>query len=258
MEYINFADTSDSAAIRLLWDIAFGEERDFNDYFFKNFFDPQKTLVCKINGELAAMTQMLDYCIPSLGAVTYIYGAATLPALRGRGIMTRLLEESFKTDIKNNKAGSVLIPANKGLFDFYARLGYKKAFFVKNAVYAAGHADIAPVGINDAGFLNSIYDSSLQNIPHPIRTAEYWTQQIKMFNALGGFAYRTDTAYAFGFPDGIQELMGENKGILAAGIAKRLNKTEISASEQGYDTPFGMLKPYNKNFDKMYFNLMFN
>ena len=258
MKNIKFAEASDIPEIRALWDIAFGSEKDFNDCFFSNFFDPQKALIFTIDGKIAAMTQMLDYNIPSFGDVTYIYGAVTHPNYRKKGIMSQLLEESFDIDKKNNRSGSVLIPATAGLFDFYARLGYKKAFYIKKTVYKAHTEDIYPVCTDDTAFLNSIYEKSLRDLPHPVRTPDYWAQQIKMFNTLGGFVFKTDTAYAFGYPDGIQELMGTNKGSLASGIAKKLHLFEISATEAGTDTPFGMLKPYNKSFENMYFNLMFN
>ena len=258
MENIRFAEHGDIPKIIKLWDIAFGEEKDFNNYFFRSIFDVKKTLIYTTDDKLAAMTQMLDYDIKGFGAVTYIYGAATHPKLRGKGIMSKLLEESFKTDIKNNKAGSVLIPADEGLFDFYARFGYKKAFFIKKAEYTAAPAKISAVCENDIDFLNSIYEEKLRDIPHPVRTREYWYGQIKMFLSLGGYVYKNDSAYAFGYPDGIQELMGDNVHLLAAGIADKLCLDKIKAAEVGTKTPLGMLKPYGNEFDKMYFNLMFN
>ncbi len=261
MKSFKFAEASDIPEIRRLWDIAFGNEKDFNEYYFKNIFDASKTLICKIDGKFAAMTQMLEYTIHGFGNISYIYGAATMPEFRGRGVMTALLNESFKTDKKNNKAGSALIPANSGLFDFYARFGYKKAFFTKNAVYKAHPANIIRVCADDIPFLNKIYENALKKRPHLVRSSEYWAEQLKMLKALGGFAYKTSDTYALGYPDGIQELIGPNADELASGTAHKLGLDEISASGPGSDIPLGMLKPYGKDFDeniKMYFELMYN
>lgn len=258
---IIYAEPKHSREIRELWDIAFGEDKDFNEYFFDNIFDRKNVLLYIKDGKIAAMTQAIEYEIKGTGKFTYIYGAATHPNHRNKGIMTELLKKSFELDIKNGAVGSMLIPANKGLFDFYARLGYVPAFYISKKTYPAADADISEASEDDRYFLNEIYEASLSGCPHPTRSEEYWRRQINMFRALGGYVFKTETAYAFGWkgehPE-IQELMGANSDILAGAAAKKLGIPEITASLPGDDIPLGVIKMYDRPHSKMYFNLMYN
>ena len=83
-----------------------------------------------------AMVQMLPYRMTVGGVsreVTYIYGACTDPAHRRKGYMARLLERSFELDREAGRIASVLIPAEKWLFDFTNRS-------------AMSHSSIFPAG----------------------------------------------------------------------------------------------------------------
>lgn len=167
---IRFAEKKDVKSIRELWDIAFPEEPDFNDYFFDNIFDYSSTLLLIKNNEIASMAQMIPYEISGIGKVTYIYGAATNPKHRKQGLMSQLLEKSFEIDIEKGRSASILIPANKPLFDFYGRLGYETAFYINKAVYSKGDvtADIKEAEYEDISRLMAIYKGDV------IRNERYW------------------------------------------------------------------------------------
>ena len=253
---IRFARPEDAQNVRELWDMAFGEDKDFNDWFFENIFNIDDVLLYTIDNKIAAMTQMPAYEIKGLGTLTYIYGAATHPDMRRKGIMSQLLEKSFEIDKQNGRVGSMLIPANKGLFDFYARFGYEKAFYISKKTYKASEFEIKKAEFSDIPLLNNIYENT--PVPHPTRTADYWQKQISMFNDLGGGVYLTENAYAFAWEDEIQELMGGGKDKLASALAHKAKLPAIEAATVGTDIPLGVIKLYNGQFDKMYFNLMFN
>ena len=121
---IRFAEKKDIPYIKELWDIAFGEEPDFNKYFFDNFFKYEDTLLY-IEEKPVAMLQMMPYTLKGIGAVTYIYGATTHPDYRKNGLMGELLKKSFEIDKSRGIKGSVLIPANQGLFNYYSKFGYE-------------------------------------------------------------------------------------------------------------------------------------
>ncbi len=76
--------------------------------------------------------QMLPYRM-SFGEtsldVSYISGAATRPEYRNRGLMGRLLKESFEIMRSRNIPLSALIPAESWLYDYYASKGYASVFF---------------------------------------------------------------------------------------------------------------------------------
>ena len=116
--------------IRELWDICFGEDKDFNEYFFENRFRTEETLVLKENGKIVSMLQRFRYELYNVGKVSYIYGACTHPEYRKKHYMAHLLEKSREADIKEELVGSVLVPQEEWLFGFYERYGLDRKIVV--------------------------------------------------------------------------------------------------------------------------------
>ena len=58
----------------------------------------------------------------------YYYGLTTRPGLRGKGVMTALMDAAGEELARRGAAFAALIPAGAPLFDFYARRGFEKAF----------------------------------------------------------------------------------------------------------------------------------
>lgn len=254
---IRFAEEKDIGDIFELWNIAFPEEPDFNKYFFENIFDYKNTLITVKNNELAAMAQLLPYEIENIGNVTYIYGAATKPEYRKRGLMGELLKRSFEIDIERGKSASILIPANKPLFDFYKRIGYEIAFYADRKVYKAGEkcAEIKEALFDDIPKLMNIYCGNI------IRSEEYWKTQLKMYNSLGGRVFLYGSAYAV-VSDKIEEIMFKDirdKEMLINSVCRHLKCSCVEVIEKGKDTPVGMIKKHREfNTEKLYMNLMYN
>ena len=254
---IRFAEVKDIGDIIGLWNIAFPEEPDFNKYLFENIFNYKNTLITVINNELAAMAQLLPYEIKDIGNITYIYGAATKPEYRKRGLMGELLKKSFEIDIEKGKSASILIPANKPLFDFYKRFGYEVAFYADRKVYKAGEkcAEIKEALSNDIPKLMNIYSGDI------IRSEEYWEEQLKMYNSLGGRIFLYGSAYAV-VSDKIEEIMFKDlkdKEILINSVCKYLKCSCVEVTEEGKGTSVGMIKKHRKfNTEKLYMNLMYN
>lgn len=259
---IRYADMSLYKQAYELFDEVFDEDKRFNEYFFKNIFDINNLLVCMKDNVIASMVQTIPYEIQKIGRVTYIYGAATRPEYRNQGLMSKLLNKSFEIDKQKGFTGSILIPANESLFEFYANFGYKKAFYKNIRFYKNKPGKIMPVSIDSFGQINAVYEKAFSNAAHTVRTKEYWQQQIKMFSELGGFVFQNDDSYAFGWlndkPE-IQELIGDHKDELAGTLANYFNVQEIKASTAGEETAAGVIKLYNGDkCEKMYLNLMFN
>ena len=130
---MRFAEKGDFPAVRALWETCFPDEGGFNDYFFAHFYKEKYTLLYLEGETLVAMVQMLPYRMTVGGLsreATYIYGACTDPAHRRKGYMARLLERSFELDREAGRIASVLIPAEKWLFDFYKPFGYEPFFHI--------------------------------------------------------------------------------------------------------------------------------
>lgn len=99
--------------------------------YFSEVYKPENTLVYQENNQLVASLQMLPYRFTYYGTevdVAYISGACTLPEFRNRGLMGKLLMASFRLMQERKIPLSVLIPAEKWLYAYYAKYGYEKIF----------------------------------------------------------------------------------------------------------------------------------
>ena len=149
---IRICNKNDINSVIELWKEAFGDTESEIRFFLDGCRKPLNTLVYEINDEIASMLFLLegdmhfeskDY--PSY----YLYAACTLKKYRGRGLMAELLNFAKETANKNGKYFICLKPAEKSLFDFYDKNGYKTVFTVKVATYDAEHVSIAEECINE-------------------------------------------------------------------------------------------------------------
>lgn len=261
---IRFADKNDYYKIRELWDIAFPEDKNFNDYFFENIFDINTVLILTENNNLISMAQMIPYKIKELGDVTYIYGAATSPQYRGQGRMKKLLEESFEIDKKLGRKASILIPAEKSLFEYYKRTGYETAFYIDKIDTVNTNLyryNFRKAEYSDINNMIDIYNGDV------VRDYEYFNKQIDMFRNLGGevfVLYDNNKLLSYSFVWNneiieIQEICGSENQYLANYVMKYYNKNKAKANFMKYGQPFGMIK-YHTDYSKliMYMNLMYN
>lgn len=274
------ADKNDKEEIKALFDLCFPEEPGFNSYFFDTRYNYKNTLVYKINGEIVSSLQMLPYNHTYLGDVTYIYGACTAPKYRGRSIMSNLLEFSFQKDMKNNVKASVLIPANKSLFGFYDRFGYKTGFYCSENIeclknYHIGEKDIdltiKKAEESSVGEIKRIYNTSLKKVGYIERSGQYILSQLKMFYKFGGNVFmlcrgNTFAGYAFvcsGDIPFVQEIItekAEDIDIFKALLLRKLNTEKAKFISPFGDKAMGCVKIYgDKEKDNFgYMNLMFN
>ncbi len=264
---IRFARPQDAADIRRLWEVCFPDEGGFNDYFFAHHFDLSNTLLSIEDGALCAMVQMLPYRLMMDGReaeITYIYGACTAPAHRRQGHMARLLEHSFALDREAGRTASVLIPAEKWLFDFYKPFGYEPFFYIEKREISREGSGILPRRLTQADIpqMAALYDAYAG--PCRIaRDAAYWQAQLAMFDALAKGAYgwfdgERLTAYAFCWEDNAQEALGMTAA-QAQGLLSVLERDRLDIVTAGQGTALGCIKWHEGHTAPLgYMNLMFN
>ena len=134
---------------RALWKLCFGDSDSFLDLFFSKKYKPQNNSFIRKDGKVVSALQRLPYRMSYAGldvAVAYVAGASTLPEQRGRGLMTQLLAEAHECMYREGKVFSLLIPANEGLIDFYARSGYACC---KGGVEDVSRLSVAPFSVSD-------------------------------------------------------------------------------------------------------------
>ena len=265
---IRFARETDIPAVRELWEQCFPDEGGFNPYFFSYFFDVQRTLLLTEGDTLCAMVQMLPYRLETAAGereVTYIYGACTHPAHRRKGHMARLLEHSFALDRAAGRAASMLIPAEKWLFDFYRPFGYEPFFHVsRHEIVQSGVGD-APRRLSaaDVPQMAALY-AKLTPACRVLRDEAYWNGQLALFDALGVgvFGWFDESgmlaAYAFCWADHAQETLGMTPA-REQGLLRALGLDRMVYTTYGQEHALGCIKWHEDGQASCgYMNLMLN
>lgn len=128
---IGYADWSSRQEITDLWVSCFSEKKEAVDLFFTHRFQPQNTLLLRQGERIAAMLHMLPgEILTETGSVqaNYIYAAATAQGSRGQGLMGQLMARAEQEGMARGDHYSFLLPADMGLYDFYAKHGFTKFF----------------------------------------------------------------------------------------------------------------------------------
>lgn len=128
---IRFAAEKDIPGLREIWHISFGDSKEYIDMFMEHQFKNALTVVYEEDSKILSMF-FLFRCDFSINEKThpsfYLYAAATLPQYRGKGIMGKMLEFSKSYAAEKNFDFIILSPAEKSLYDYYGRFGFKGCF----------------------------------------------------------------------------------------------------------------------------------
>lgn len=200
---IDFATEKDISTLKRMWESVFLEDEEVTEYFFEKIFADTVIPVIRLDGEIASSLFLLDCKIGSYRGKC-VYCAMTKYNHRGKGYMKNLLDFSYAWCIQNNFDFLTLVPAEKPLFDYYAKCGF--APFGVRRTYAV--SDNTPIQKKKLCFENELtFDNKI---------CEYWQnscvhyggkitdfglvfndEEIIIRNAKGGFdeipeAYKTN------------------------------------------------------------------
>lgn len=136
-------DTSMTKELKRIWQICFGDEPEYIDFYFEYRFRPEEMLVYLIDGHPVSMLSLLPaklYYGGKMQSLRYVYGVGTLPEHRGRGYARILLEEGRR------RTGEplALVPALDSLWEYYGKLGFAPVFWL--AEYHIEPEEIAACG----------------------------------------------------------------------------------------------------------------
>ncbi|MGN1014069.1 MAG: GNAT family N-acetyltransferase [Butyricicoccus sp.] len=273
---IRFAEQADTPAVIALWDRCFGEDPDFNHWFFAHRYRAEDTLLYWDGSTLCAMVQMLPYRYRTEqgeSEVTYIYGACTAPEYRRQGRMAELLQESFRIDELRGRTASVLIPAEPWLFDFYKQFGYETAFYLDNREVHRNSdrtysGSLRPLESSDIPGLDELYRRCISG-PCLLRSPADWQDQLTMFHDLGGRALGwldeggILRGYAFLWQSEkgltVQEILSEQTETMMQFILRYCSAESAKYTTFGGQSPLGCLRPHaDTPVVAGYFNLLFN
>lgn len=140
MTMTGFATAESYPALRDLWAQCFGDDQKYVDFIFRRLLSPENILTAVEDGAPRAMLCLQPFTLSAPGGeadACYIFGVATHPEYRGRGLSTSLLEEAHCQITGRGMALSALVPSGEELFGFYGKRGYQTAFEMRKIVYRA-------------------------------------------------------------------------------------------------------------------------
>ena len=230
MAELRTAKQTDTTQLRALWQECFGDSDAFCDWFFGERFSPELSVAAEDNGEILSAVHgwpftlsIRDKAIPAI----MMCGAATLPAARGRGLMTKCIS----LFMANAREKGFLVLFQKPVdFSIYARLGhyasYDAAILTKKEgiVYTpARHTTDSLCSDTFAEELLPIYKSHAESYSCAvIRSVKDMSLKLRDYAADGGRLLRygsgDTTAYAVYYITDdkltVPEIMGASADIL--------------------------------------------
>ena len=134
---IDFPVPSQIPELRNLWQTAFGDTEEFIDGFFFTGFSYARCRCVTIGGTLAAALYWFD--VECRGQrMAYIYGVATHPDHRGKGLCRKLMADTHAHLTLRGYRGAVLVPQGESLRGMYAAMGYRDFGGISEFVCTAG------------------------------------------------------------------------------------------------------------------------
>jgi ribosomal protein S18 acetylase RimI-like enzyme len=122
---------SDFPQALAVWQACFGDEESYVRFFWEHCFPLCRGLAWEEGGRLVSMLFLLPCALVRKSLrlpAEYVYAVATLPEYRGRGCAAALTRHAAALAKAEGKSALCLRPADEGLYGYYAKLGFVKAF----------------------------------------------------------------------------------------------------------------------------------
>lgn len=134
MEY-RVATRADTPHLTALWQQVFGDDEGFARMALQQFAGPGHVFVAGQGATPCAMLLAVPCAVDERKGI-YLYGLATAPQLRGKGVMTALMAHAEAAARAAGAEFSLLIPAGEELFGFYRQRGYTDAVYLRHVALA--------------------------------------------------------------------------------------------------------------------------
>ena len=133
---IRSAAAGEERQLRPLWQTCFGDTEPFMACYESRMFRPERVELALLDGAVAAMLTVLPASLWTAGGGVIpcgcVYGVATLPAHRGRGLATKLLDLALRRRLGHGTDCLAVVPDTPDLFGYYGRtMGAETAFYVR-------------------------------------------------------------------------------------------------------------------------------
>ncbi len=242
--------TADIAALRRIWQQAFGDTDEMLDAFFSTGFSLNRCHFIAENGAPVSALYWFD-CTLDGQKLAYLYAVATEEKHRNQGLARRLMEQTHSILQKKGYAGAILVPGSKELFSLYEKLGYRTVCEVNE--FSAQWGD-APLALTEIGAQQY---AQLREQYLPAGGVAQEGAALNFLQTYCRFYAGEDFLLAASIDKNTlvaQELLGNPDA--APGILRALNTPQGTFRTPGKERPFVMLLPFQKNCPKpAYFGL---
>lgn len=125
---IRYARESEIKDIKEIWNYCFDDGENFVEYYFKNKYRKQNTVVVDEGEEIVSSLQLNQYKLKLNNKTydtSYVVGVSTFPQVRGRGYMKSIMKFTLKELYKKNQLVSILMPID---YRLYRKYGYEHCY----------------------------------------------------------------------------------------------------------------------------------
>ena len=181
--------------LRELWREAFADDDAFIDAFFSTFPVADVVHTLSLGGRVVAALYALPFSLRVEGAVlpaAYLYAVATAAAYRGRGYMRLLMGKVEELLRAKGVKMLFLLPADKGLRSFYARLGYSDCSRTAVEECVLGDeslADYRLAEVDDASHIRAFWERCAVGAAAVMHSPEFLAMNIIHCGLAGGGVY---------------------------------------------------------------------
>lgn len=198
---IDFATQSDFEDISNVWQLSFGDSKEYVKFFWNGLVDTKNVIVYRESNRVVAMYFFLE-CNTIINGkkfkTYYLYAAATHPDFRKKGIMGKLINKGINIAKERGIEYIVLVPAEKYLYDYYSKFGFKTAF--KKKVVITNRSELEQFIDNNYKIDKNLdvfktREIQLANIPHIEWSEEFINYAFKEHSFTGGELELIDDGY---------------------------------------------------------------
>lgn len=174
----------------MIWQKVFADDPLFTKFYFNNIYSDDWTYLIEDKNNVIAHVQTLPYKLlfnRETISIHYISGAATHEKYRRKGFMESLLNNALEDRKRKGDILSILIPANKDLYNYYQKhFGYKTLFFSNSTENIDDIINFLPQKVDESSLLNLIQSVEYsRSFPCIIHSEKQISNIISEYNIFG-------------------------------------------------------------------------